>query len=400
MNEKLKFSMVLETDISYGGGTEKTLLFFNKYLNKDEFLVNIFDTNIIDKKRLSEEELIKIYNLEKTKKIIFPQILKNLLYDPKKGISTQKKSISKDLFLFYSIILKFFSFLIFNRKKRIELFKSDAIYILSDYQIFYLVFPWKLILKKFPKIIFGTHNYLPIERRYINKIENKMIERFTDAIHYTSPAIYNLSKIHREKDFIVQSGVETEKFYPEDHKGNIKFLFVGRLVEYKGLKELINSWELFKEKDVAELHIVGSGDLENFVRESASKIKNIIYHGFVPEEELPSIYRQCDIFVFPTYGIRHDEYFGLVVIEALASGNYVLVGEGMRGIFDYFEKEGALEYIQYDPEKICDRMEFAFKNIDSLKSNVLKNLNYIKENYDWKNISIKFGEKIKNIIKN
>ncbi|MEM5784627.1 MAG: hypothetical protein QXF15_02735, partial [Candidatus Aenigmatarchaeota archaeon] len=91
MNEKLKFSMVLETDISYGGGTEKTLLFFNKYLNKDEFLVNIFDTNIIDKKRLSEEELIKIYNLEKTKKIIFPQILKNLLYDPKKGISTQKK---------------------------------------------------------------------------------------------------------------------------------------------------------------------------------------------------------------------------------------------------------------------------------------------------------------------
>ncbi|MVT36486.1 MAG: glycosyltransferase [Euryarchaeota archaeon] len=398
MEKKINLSMVIETDILYGGGTEKTILFYNKYLNRKDFNLTIFDTNIIDKKRLEPEEVKKIFDLEKTEKIYFPSILKSLLTEKKWGVSSQKRSISKDLFLLYSILLKFFSLHLFNRKKLNILKKSDIIYVVSDYQIFYLVIPLKICSRGKIKVIFGTHNYLPIERRVLNRIENKLIEKFTDSIHYTSPAIFSISKIKRKNDFIVPSGVDTEKFYPAEKKNKkICYLFVGRLVEYKGILELLEAWKIFPYKNNAELHIVGTGELESIISDYSQKLEGIKYHGFVREQDLPEIYRNCDILVFPTYGIKHDEYFGLVVIEALSSGNYVIVGEGMRGVFDYFEKEGVLEYTPLSPEEINKRMVNAYKNLEVLKERVIKMRNYIIENYDWRSISLKFSEKIRGL---
>lgn len=393
--------MIIETDVLYGGGTEKTILFLYKYIDRNDFDVRIFDTNIIDRERLTMDEVKRIYNLEGTYKINFPLLLNNLLRDKKRGLSAQKRSLSKDIFLAFSIMLKFFSLHIFNRKILNILLKSDLIYVLSDYQIFYLVLPVKLFYRKRVKVVFGTHNYLPIERRYINRIENWLIGKFTDAIHYTSPAVYGLSSIKRKNDFIVQSGVDTEKFHPGKAKGDrIKFLFVGRLVEYKGIRELLEAWKNFPYRDSSELHIVGTGEMEKLVIDYENSVGGIKYHGFVGEDELPEIYRECHILVFPTYGIRHDEYFGLVVIEALSSGEYVIVGSGMRGVFDKFEEEGVLEYTSTDPGEISSRMINSYRNVWELRERVLRMRDYIVKNYDWKNIASIFSEKLKDILKN
>ncbi|MGC8689778.1 MAG: glycosyltransferase family 4 protein, partial [Thermoplasmata archaeon] len=218
---------------------------------------------------------------------------------------------------------------------------------------------------------------------------------------YTSIVIKNLSNAGRDSDFVINNGVNTSLFYPSlDRTGKIKFLFVGRLVEYKGIKELIEAWKIFSFKNESELHIVGTGELEEYVKNESKINESIHFHGFVKEEELPEIYRDCNILVFPTYGIRHDEYFGLVVIEALASGEYVILSEEMKGIFDYFKEKNALEYVKLDPKIISDRMEFAFKNIENLRNNVLDVRKYIEENYDWKNISLKLSEKIYEIYLN
>lgn len=392
---KIKLSFIVETDIRYGGGTEKTILYFNKYMNQNLFDITVFQTNIIDKERLSENEINSIYNLKNQKKFFYPSIINNLLKNKEKGLSYHGRKFSKDIFLLFTIFLKFLFTRTINRKLYKDLLKSDVIYVVSDYQLFYLFFPIKLISSKKPILIFGTHNYLPIEKRLLNKFENFILEKMSTAIHFTSPAIYNLSKIKRDIDFIIPSGVDTNNFYPDYHvPEKIRFLFVGRLVGYKGIKELIEAWSLFKYKDHCELHIVGTGELEHFVIKNSKSLKNIIYHGFVPENDLPLIYRTSDILVFPTYGIKHDEYFGLVVVEALASGNYVILGEGMRGIFDNFEMNGALEYISLNPEKISERMEFAMKNISQLRKNVLAMRKYIEENYDWKSISEKLSNKI------
>ncbi|MDP8012031.1 MAG: glycosyltransferase family 4 protein [Thermoplasmata archaeon] len=400
MQKKIKFSMVSETDIRYGGGTEKTLLNFFKYLDREKVEPFIFDTNVLDKERLSDNELKIYYSLDTTIKFRYPEFISNLLRNKKMGLSVQKKKISKDLFLIYSILIKFAFLRIFNRDAYKRLMESDVIYAVSDYQLIYL-FINKLFKKKYPIIIFGTHNYLPIERRIINKFENLLLKKITEATHYTSIAIYNLSNIKRKDDFIINSGVNTSIFYPsKNSSGKIKFLFVGRLVEYKGIKELIQAWKFFNHKENAELHIVGTGELEDYVIEESKNDESIHFYGFVKEDELPLIYRECHILVFPTYGIKHDEYFGLVVIEALASGEYVILSEEMKGIFDYFNEKNALEYVKLDPKIISERMEFAFKNIENLKKNVLDVRKYIEENYDWKNISLKLSEKIYEIYLN
>jgi len=393
--KKIKLSFIIETDIRYGGGTEKTILFYYKYMDKNLFDIKIFQTNIIDKERISQKDIENIYGLKDYKRFFYPGIINNLLKDKNKGLSYQGRNISKDIFLFYSIFLKYLFSRTLNRKTFIDLMNSDIIYIVSDYQLFYLFFPRKLLSKKKPILIFGTHNYLPIERRTFNKFENAILKKMVYAIHFTSSTILNLSKIRRNTDFVISSGVDTRLFFPEKNAHEkTRYLFVGRLVEYKGIKELLEAWSIFKYKSNTELHIVGTGELEDLVIEKSKSIENIIYHGFVSEEELPLIYRNCDIFVFPTYGIRHDEYFGLVVIEALASGEYVILSDGMKGIFDYFEKNNALEYVSVNPEKISERMEYTFENISKLKENVLNVRKYIEENYDWKSISENLSKKI------
>ncbi|MDB6140174.1 MAG: putative glycosyltransferase, partial [Verrucomicrobiaceae bacterium] len=48
----------------------------------------------------------------------------------------------------------------------------------------------------------------------------------------------------------------------------------------------------------------------------------VIFTGFIPENELPDYYRLCDAFVMPSTG----EGFGIVYLEALASGRPCIVG--------------------------------------------------------------------------
>ncbi|MEM0163783.1 MAG: glycosyltransferase family 4 protein [Thermoplasmata archaeon] len=395
--KKIKFSMITETNLKYAGGTERTILYYYKFCDKENLDVAVFQTNILDKEKITDKEIIEKFELKNIYTFIYPQFLTNLLVDKKKGISKQEKTIKKDIFLAYSIFIKFIFANIINRKISRKLFESDVLYILSDYQLLYLILPKKLLLrKKKPYVIFGTHNYLPIERRAINRIENKLIEKFTYATHFTSKTIFDLSSVKRNTDFIINSGVDTSAFYPDTKKHEqIRYLFVGRLVAYKGINELLSAWKLFKNKDDCELHIVGTGELEQLIKEKATK--NIIYHGQVSDNELSSIYRDCDVLVFPTYGIKHDEYFGLVVIEALASGNYVIISNEMRGIFDYFESMGALEYVPLDPVQIAERMANAYVKIKTLKQNVLNVRAYIEENYDWKSIAKKLSEKVKEI---
>lgn len=399
---KIKFSMITETNLKYAGGTERTILYYYKYSEKDYLDVTVFQTNILDKEKLTDDDISGKYGVKKIYTFVYPQFLSNLLKDKSKGISKQGKTISKDLFLIYSIFIKFIFAQILNRKTVKKLFESDVLYILSDYQLIYLILPRRLILgKKKPYIIFGTHNYLPIERRLINRIENKFIEKLTDATHFTSKTIFELSKVKRNADFIINSGVDTSTFYPDKSKHEkVRYLFVGRLVEYKGINELLLAWDKFTKKGSTELHIVGAGEMEPIVKEKERANINIIYHGQVLDDELSKIYKNSDVLIFPTYGIKHDEYFGLVVVEALASGDYVIVSKEMKGIFDYFEERGALEYVELDPLKISERMENAYNNIETLKHNVLNVREYIEENYDWKSIAEKLSRKVKEMYYN
>lgn len=110
-------------------------------------------------------------------------------------------------------------------------------------------------------------------------------------------------------------------------------LFVGRLAEIKGVTYLI---EAMRSVDNAVLYIVGKGPLEQELKQQASDMADkVFFMGPKTHRELPEIYASADIFAAPSV-TAHDgnmEGFGLVIIEAMASGLPV-VASNSGGIVD------------------------------------------------------------------
>ena len=118
-----------------------------------------------------------------------------------------------------------------------------------------------------------------------------------------------------------------------DGKSNI--LFVGRLEKRKGVEYLIKAYEIVKKEcPDSRLVIVGAGDkprkkYEKEIREKG--IKDVVFTGYVSDEELMRYYRSADIFCAPAIG---KESFGIVLLEAMAAGKPVVASNigGYAGV--------------------------------------------------------------------
>ena len=101
-------------------------------------------------------------------------------------------------------------------------------------------------------------------------------------------------------------------------KKRITILFVGRLMESKGVWELLNAMTQINSiysTNKVELKIVGDGTLSKQLKSWVSKhdLINIHFLGHLDKEDLCHEYFNTDIFVLPS----HYEPWGLVVNEAM-----------------------------------------------------------------------------------
>ncbi|SHO47124.1 glycosyltransferase [Anaerocolumna xylanovorans] len=102
----------------------------------------------------------------------------------------------------------------------------------------------------------------------------------------------------------------------------VRFLFVGRLVYYKGCKILLKA---FKEVEGAELVIIGNGNMEDELKKmvySFNLEESVSFLGNISDDELSKEFAKCDVFVLPS--IEKTEAFGLVQIEAMSYGKPVI----------------------------------------------------------------------------
>jgi glycosyltransferase involved in cell wall biosynthesis len=133
---------------------------------------------------------------------------------------------------------------------------------------------------------------------------------------------------------VMSMGVDVrERFVPAAVERNpAELLFVGRLVEKKGLHHLLHALpQVIAECPGARLTIAGFGPererLERIVAELDLKA-HVDFVGAMPQASLPALYQRAAIFVAPF--IEADdgdqEGLGLVVAEAMACGCPVIVG--------------------------------------------------------------------------
>lgn len=138
-----------------------------------------------------------------------------------------------------------------------------------------------------------------------------------------------------ERVAVMPMGVDFEKFTPsaEVVRNPNEILFVGRLVEKKGLAYLISALDRVR-KEIPEvcLKIIGFGPEEQTLRKLSAGLGldgHIEFIGAKPNIELISYYRRAALFVAPFVEADDgdQEGLGLVTIEAIACGCPVLVGD-------------------------------------------------------------------------
>jgi phosphatidyl-myo-inositol alpha-mannosyltransferase len=182
---------------------------------------------------------------------------------------------------------------------------------------------------------------------------------------------------------VIPNGVDVEVYKPghspirhlRDDKLNI--LFVGRLEKRKGLGDLLRAYRAMKPRvPRSRLIIVGDGPLRGRVESYVSRhrLQDVVMAGFVPESVKPRYYCSADLFCAPATGA---ESFGIVLLEALASGLPVIATEvpGYMSVLEpgrdsltvqpknWRELAASLVILGRDPELRLRMSEYALRKV-------------------------------------
>ena len=238
------------------------------------------------------------------------------------------------------------------------------------------------------RIVYTLHcltNYYLKPLSYVyNAILNNMLLRLADAIVTTSKSYYDMLPRSMRK-YIIPWGVDYEKFNGKriPHE-DYRVLFVGQMRPYKGLKILLQA---AKGLDLT-LNIVGDGPNRREYEKYAEKLglKNVYFHGVVPDEELRRLYLSSDVLVLPS--VSMNEAFGLVTLEAAAAGCAVIASD-LPGVRDLVKEFGLL----IKPNDI-DSLRYAlllFEDEYIRQRYVHRGLN-VAARYSWRNVAEKYNE--------
>lgn len=105
-----------------------------------------------------------------------------------------------------------------------------------------------------------------------------------------------------------------------------RILFVGQLVERKGVVELLEAWREFHMiMPNWELHVYGNGPLESIARRSS-----VVFHGFQQPEAIAVAMKNSRFLILPS----HEEHWGLVVCEAAQAGCGLLLSDAVGSHHD------------------------------------------------------------------
>ncbi len=154
------------------------------------------------------------------------------------------------------------------------------------------------------------------------------------AIAVSEPAQRFVSRYFPDfRSRVIPNGVDVSVYRPglapirhlrDDH---VNVLFVGRLEKRKGLGDLLRGYRIMQSRvPRTRLIIVGDGPLRGRVESyiARHRLPNVVMAGYVPESVKPRYYNSADIFCAPATGA---ESFGIVLLEALASGLPVIATE-------------------------------------------------------------------------
>ena len=175
---------------------------------------------------------------------------------------------------------------------------------------------------------------------------------------------------------------------PHPVNGKFKVLFVGRHIERKGIRYLIEAAK-YLPQDKFEIRIIGEGDLTGQLKQQAAQYPHVLFTGKLPAAELAREYREANVFVLPAI-VDHKgdtEGLGVVLIEAMESGLPVIASD-VGGIPDVVvDNVSGLLVPEKSPVALADAIKRLAED-PQLTVQLLEGArNRIAEHFTWDNIT-------------
>jgi phosphatidylinositol alpha-mannosyltransferase len=141
---------------------------------------------------------------------------------------------------------------------------------------------------------------------------------------------------------IIPNAVDLSQYkaplHHHEKRKNKTILYIGRLEGRKGVKHLLNAYQyLIKQNPKVSLIVAGDGPDREKLEMLASDLKldNVEFTGYISATEKIKLLKKTDLLCAPSL---YGESFGIVLLEAMASGLVVVAGDndGYKSVMQGF----------------------------------------------------------------
>ncbi len=218
-------------------------------------------------------------------------------------------------------------------------------------------------------VVIGTFHIAPgsplvtIGNRLLGIWCRRTLKRFDHMLSVSKVAQQFALRTFRIRSDILPNVIDYNRFknakslpkYTDDVR---TILFLGRLVPRKGCELLIESLSLLPKVGLPPYRVVicGHGPLKEKLAHRADALgvgDKVTFEGFVSESDKPRYFAAADLTVFPSSG---GESFGIVLLEAMASGQSVVLGGSNPGYASVLESQPDLLFNPKDSHILATKM--------------------------------------------
>lgn len=359
---------------------------------------------------LKKEERIDSINVHRFQ-YFYPSNFQSLAYFP--GVPEKIKTIKGKI--------QVLPFMLGMIKKMVEVVKKYDIDIINAHWAipsgFIATFTKKLHEKPVLITLYGAELFPVIKEK--SRIMKWMISyalNSAEKVVGISDVTCNAGKeLSNRRDIeILPDGIDTETFNPKTNGDEIRKRYelenyylifsCGRMVERKGFRYLIEAMPyILKEFSKTKFIVGGDGperkNLENLAGNLGIK-DNVIFPGFIPDENFPKYMKACHVFVLPSIvGSKGDtEGSATILLEAMACGTPV-VGTKVGGIpYGIKDRLGGFLVEQKNPKQLAEKIVILLENQNLRKEMGEVGRIYVEENFSWEKIAKKYVERFEDMV--
>ena len=257
------------------------------------------------------------------------------------------------------------------------------------------------VSRKIPTVL-NIHGFVNVEHAFEPRVRSmsnltwvncfnscKIADRVVVNSDFMKRQLASSYRIAPNRINVIPNGVDVERFAKCKSRitldGDPAILSVGQVCMLKGFGTFVDALgRLGHELPNMKLHLVGQVEKEYIELAESKGVSNfLVFHGRVPHSLIPTYLKSAD---FSIFGSVLYEGFGIVLVEAMASGLPVIASD----IDTYSQiitdgKDGLL-FKRGNADSLSEVILNLTKDVD-LRRKISQNSQITAEKYDWEKIA-------------